>query len=125
MARPEEENVGEETNIGEMINNETKVSGDIQKIMRYVKDDLFFRVIDVYDENQFKVNSYLYNDFMSRGKTVVTGLPRDGLMDTNKKAYMKYLWTRIGSKKSYKVWLAMKRSNAYQAVQDRFFRECD
>ena len=113
----------EDSNVGDLINNESRVREDLRKIQTYVKEDLFYQVIDMFEDDQLKVNSYLYNDFMMKGKTVVTGMEMEESMDGNLKAYMKFLWVRLGSKKSYKEWLAMKRSNAYQAVQDRFFRE--
>ena len=114
----------DDENVGDLINNEAKVTNDLRKVMRYVKDDLFFRVIDVFNDDQFKVNSFLYKDFMTRVKTTLTGKGHDDPLDSNGKAYMKYIWMRLGIKKSYKEWLAMKRSNAYQAVQDRFYRKC-
>ena len=110
-------------NIGDLINNEKKVSVDLRKVRKYVKDDLFYRVVDVFEDDQLKVDSFLYKDFMTRAKRAVTGRGPDDDTDSDTKAYMKYLWTRVTSKKSYNKWLALKRSNAYQSVQDRFFRK--
>lgn len=110
-------------NIGQLINDERKVSGDLRKVRNYVKDDLFFRVVDVYDDKQLKVDSFLYKDFMTRATRAVMGRGMDDDSNNDTRAYMKYLWTRVTSKKSYNKWLALKRSNAYQSVQDRFFRK--
>ena len=106
-----------------LIADERRINQDIEKLMRYVKEDLFFRAIDVFEENQLKVDSYLYRDFMKRGKTAITGLGINDDLPNNLMTYMKYLWSKVASKKFYKYWLATRRSNAYQAVQDRFFRK--
>lgn len=114
---------GDEENSADRINNERAVTSDMEKIMRYVKDDLFFRVIDVFSDEQFMADSYLHKDFMARARKVLPGAVIGDPITSDGTAYMKFLWTRLVSKKSYKDWLSMKRSNAYQAVQDRFFRK--
>ena len=107
------------------INNEAKVAEDMREAMRYVKDDLFCRVIDVYDDNDLKEGKYFHEDFMKNLVPKVTGKTRHEPLSGNWKACIKHLWTQLRLKKSYKTWLAMKRSNSHQAVQDRFFRECN
>jgi len=108
-----------------LINNEAKVVEDMRKAMRYVKDDLFYRVIDVYNDDALKEGAFFHVDFMNNFATQVTGMARHEPLDGNWRAYIRYLWQQMRLKKSYKTWLAMKRSNSYQAVQDRFFRKCN
>lgn len=108
-----------------MIGDDARVNKDLRLIERYVKDTLFFRVIDVYKDENLKSDGILHKDFMTNGKTVVAGKSIHEALDQQWKDYMTYLWTKMRMNKSYKVWLAMKRSNTYQAVQDKFMRECD
>ena len=61
----------------DLIGNETKVREDLQKVMKYVKEELFLKVIDIWDQDDLKVNGKLYKDFMKRCKTEVTGLKKD------------------------------------------------
>lgn len=108
---------------GNLINNEAKITGDTREIMRYVKDTLFYRVIDVYDDEKLLEGAFFHQDFMKNVKPIITGGASVDALNSEWLAYMKYLWTRLSHKKMYKEWLAMKRSNCYQAVQDRFFRK--
>jgi len=105
---------------GDLINNENKISEDLRKIKGYVKDDLFVRVIDVYNNNEFEIGSFLYRDFLKKCKPLVTDLGPEEEYNAKWSGYMKYLWSQLGIHKSYRAWLSVKRSNAYQAVQDRF-----
>ena len=111
----------EDNAINALINNENKIREDLDKVKKYVKDDLFYRVIDVFDDNQLEVDSYLYKDFMKRCKSIVTGVGGAGEGGGTMQAYMKYLWLQLGKNRSYSKWLSTKRSNCYQSVQDKFF----
>jgi len=104
--------------------NEEKICADIRKVTRYVKEELFLRVIDIYDPRALVVKSgYLYKDFEKRCKTMVTGLGENESLTDETKGYMRCLWSQMLVKKCYRISLCLKRSNAYQAVQDRFIRK--
>lgn len=102
------------------VGNDQKVLDDTEKVKKYVKNELFLRVIDVFSPKGLDVGSYLYNDFMKNCKTIVTTLEEDDPLDKKWRGYMKYLWSQLVLNKSYRIWLNVKRSNAYQAVQDKF-----
>jgi len=113
----------QDSNSGDLIGNEEKVSSDFVKVMRYVKDELFLRVIDIYSKDGLDMGKYLYNDYMKNCKSLVTDLGAREELTPKWSGYMKYLWSQMVVKKSYRNWLCLKRSNAYQAVQDRFVRK--
>lgn len=106
------------------INDTEKVSKDMKRVKHYVKNDLFLKVIDIFNDNQFEEGSWMHKDYMKNCRIMLTGRRIGERLTENEKSYMKFLWTKMKSEKCYKKWLASKRSNAYQAVQDRFNREC-
>lgn len=44
--------------------------------------------------------------------------------DEDAKSYMNFLWNKMTEEEWYKKWMQSKRSNSYQAMQDRFMSEC-
>jgi len=108
--------------LANLLCDETRQEQDLRGIEKYVKDDLFYRVIFVFNEDEaYKDGKHLYNDFMERCESIVGNV--NGNSD-DKKRYMKHLWKKMRTEKKYKEWLSLKRSNAYQAVQDKFYSKC-
>jgi len=111
----------------ELINDERVVSADLRKVERYVKEDLFPRIIFMFNDDQMDKGSFLYRDYMANCQSLVGrkgeiyGKDGDvGANDEISELYMTYLWTVIARDRLYKKWLSSKRSNIYQAVQDKF-----
>ena len=105
--------------IQQLINDDARVSGDIRKIERYVKDNLFQRIIFMFDEGQMKKGSYLHRYFMSNCKAIVSS-EDIGSNDDIIQTYLAFLWMMIARDRLYNKWLSTKRSNVSQAVQDKF-----
>jgi len=104
--------------------DESKVKEDLNKVRDYIKEDLFYRVIFIWDDGQLKEGSVLHGDFIERCKPL---LANGDLLEAEQAAadaYLKYLWTTMLKDKCYREWLGLKRSNAYQAVQDKFMSKC-
>ena len=98
-----------------------RVEEDTRKVMIYVKDYLFLRVIDVFDaKKQLVVNGVLYKDYVKNCKQTITGIPVKETLSPQWNNYMVHIWKEMDRTKKYKEWLGTKRSNAYQAVQDKF-----
>ena len=118
-----------------LIGNKLVLSADLRRVERYVKDDLFSRVIFVFGDGQMKEGSFLHRDFVSNcsklisrsGRAAGMGHETEGETSNNDvcEAYMTYIWTVLGRDKLYKKWMSTKRSNTYQAVQDKFQGESD
>jgi len=106
------------------LRDDAKVQEDLNKICEYVKEDLFYKVIFVYDDAQLAEGSVLHKDFIDKCKPMIA----DGALITapeeDAQAYLKYIWTLMVKDKCYRDWLSLKCSNAYQAVQDRFMSKC-
>jgi hypothetical protein len=102
------------------MNDKVRVQDDLNKIRDYVKDDLFYRTLFVYSDKELDEGSSLHTDFIINCKSKVA----DGALATSPAdaatAYLNYLWTLMVKDKCYREWLGLKRSNAYQAVQDKF-----
>jgi len=107
--------------IGALMSNDDLVDRDLKIIRDYVKDDLFYKVIFIFKEDALREGEKLYNDFIKKCTSTVAdgcfslaGEPHRAL------PYMRFLWSRLLQEKCYKEWVSVKRSNAYQAVQDKF-----
>lgn len=105
--------------------NVSRITADLRKVKNYVKDSLFPRIIFMFDDNQMKEGSWMHRDYMMNCRSLVGYQPEDNAIQDREvqEAYMNHLWTVMARDKSYKRWLSSKRSNAYQAVQDKFMRE--
>ena len=100
--------------------NKQKVALDKQTIRDYVKDDLFYRIVFVWTKQSLEEDGHLHKDFIKNCRSKI----ENGLLlraeDTVAKAYLNYLWQVLVGDKCYNVWLSQKRSNVYQAMQDKF-----
>ena len=73
----------------------------------------------MFNEGQMKKGSYLHRDFTSNCKAIVSS-EDIGSNDDIIQTYLAFLWTMIARDRLYNKWLSTKRSNVYQAVQDKF-----
>ena len=107
-----------------LIGDVAKINDDLRKIRNYVKERLFPRIIFMFDDDQMKEGTWMHKDYMKNCRSIL-GFDTNGeeLQEEVRDGYMKYLWTVMGRDKSYKTWLSTKRSNTYQAVQDKFMRK--
>ena len=104
--------------VEQLIRDDARMEKDLRRIQRYVKEELFQKVVFLFNpKKQMECGSQLYNDFIANCKALIA---QTGEADDTMDAYMRYLWQVMAQKKSYKEWLTAKRSNAYQAVQDKF-----
>ena len=113
--------------LSKLINDERVVSADLRKIERYVKEELFSRIIFMFNDDQMGKGSFLHRDYTANCKSLVGNkgdiYGNDGDVGPNdeiSEPYMTYLWTVIARDRLYRKWLSAKRSNTYQAVQDKF-----
>lgn len=105
------------------INDPAKLKEDVRKIGGYVKENLFYRVINIYVEDAFDDCGFFHEDYKKNCRELIVGSRASETFNETDQAYMTHLWTVMKEKKMYKQWLAEKRSNAYQSVMDKFHRE--
>ena len=115
--------VQRQVNSTEWMADKAKVVQDINKVRDYVKETLFLSVIFVFDDKELEETGMLYRDYVKNcGPKLMDGM-LEQLPEPERKNYLRYLWLEMQHKKMYKEWLALKRSNAYQAQQDKFHSE--
>jgi hypothetical protein len=101
-----------------------KTEEDKNKVCDYVKDELFERVIFVWDKVALQPNGVLHQDYMKNCKAQLADGKLIDAMDSDAETYMNLVWTIIVKENCYQTWLSNKRSNTYQAVQDLFMSKC-
>ena len=112
--------VSRQVNAADWMADNAKVMQDIAKVRDYVKESLFQRSIFIFDEKEMEETGMLYVDFVQNcGPKLMDGMLKD-IPEQEQKSYQKFLWMKMKEKKMYHEWLAIKRSNAYQAQQDKF-----
>lgn len=111
--------------LSELLGNNARKVADLAKVKQYVKTKLFPRMIFMFDDEQMKEGSWMYKDYMTNCRDLVGLGTEDNVDEEDHESYMNHLWTIMERDKSYKQWLATKRSNTYQAVQDKFMRKYD
>lgn len=96
------------------------VSIDILAIGDYVKGDLFYRTVYLWDKGMLSRDEALYKDFLEKCR----GLVANGLLltvnDDDATKYMDILWGKMVEKDLYNKWFGSKRSNGYQSIMNRF-----
>lgn len=113
------------TTIISRASSQDRLQEDMNRVRDYVKDDLFGRVVFVCDgEDAFAEGKPLHKDFMKNCESRITKDAPQNSTETDIKTYMNILWNFLGKEKSYPRWFAMKRSNAYQAMMDKFMSKC-
>ena len=100
--------------------NENLVKEDINAIRDYVKENLFYKTIHIWDDVQLKKGGILHGDFMKHCKSLVYNGQLEHAIERDGTVYMDFIWERMVNKKCYRDWFNKKHSNAYQAMQDRF-----
>jgi len=101
-----------------------KIEEDKNKVRDYVKDELFERVIFVWDKAALQPSGVLHQDYMKNCKARLADGKLIDATDSDAETYMNLVWTIIVKENCYQTWLSNKRSNTYQAVQDRFMSKC-
>lgn len=96
------------------------VKRDVMRVREYVKEELFYKTIFIYNPKQLEEGERLHQDFVNNCKGVVANGLLTDVPALEQQLYLKFLWMKMLQEKCYKEWVAVKRSNAYQAVQDKF-----
>ena len=102
----------------ELLTDDQQQKKDIQNVAWYVKDDLFYRSPFIFDK-ALEIGGILHKDYRDNCRSVIAEGRLMTFSDVVAFKYMDALWKSLNNKK-YKTWLAVKRSNAYQAMQIRF-----
>jgi hypothetical protein len=116
--------VVEPVNVGSLMSDADGVERDLRLIRGYVKDDLFYKVIFVFNQKVLEEGEKLHEDFIKNCTSMVANGRLANTVPAESNPYLKFLWYKMLNDKSYKEWVAIKRSNAYQAVQDKFYCKC-
>jgi len=88
--------------------DEAKVREDINRVRRYVKEELFYDTIFIWDNEQLDEGSHLHSDFLASCKPILANGDLMIAPEKETETYMKFLWTRLMRDKSYRRWLTEK-----------------
>ena len=105
------------------MSNEKAMKADFAIIKEYVVKDIFPFTVFVFDERALAEEQLLHKSFLEKFGSVESALAGWLLKEVDevdRKTYMKLLWTRLTQDKKYRIWLAQRCSNIYQAVHDKF-----
>jgi len=102
---------------------EKKVKEDLNVIGEYVKNDLYYRAVFLWDDSVLDEGTILHKDFLNNCKPKVANGQLMTEPNAEADAYLKFLWTRMQKDNLYRHWMGLKRSNAYQAVMEKFMSE--
>jgi hypothetical protein len=103
--------------------DEEKVKEDLNVIGEYVKNDLYYRAVFLWDDSVLDEGTILHKDFLNNCKPKVANGQLMTEPNAEADAYLKFLWTRMQKDNLYRHWMGLKRSNAYQAVMEKFMSE--
>jgi len=94
------------------------------KVRDYVKENLFERLVFVWNKHALEQGEVVHKDFLKNCRPVVANGELVDATDNDAETYMNYLWAVLVKDNSYREWLCQKRSSRYQAMQDKFASEC-
>lgn len=101
-----------------------KLEEDKNKVRDYVKEELFERVVFVWNKKALDIGGILHEDYIKNCRSKIANGTLVNASDRDAEAYMNVLWNIMVKENRYREWLSHKRSSRYQAVQDKFESEC-
>jgi len=103
-----------------LMRDDDGVKRDLTRVREHVKEELFYKIIFIYNAKQLAEGEILDCDFQTNCIEVLSNGMLRRIPLNEAKLHLKFLWMKMMQKKCYQEWIAVKRSNAYQAVQDKF-----
>jgi len=100
--------------------NKEQVALDQKKVCSYVKNELFERTVFVWEKSALDRGGKLHEDYLKNCRKLLADGTLVAMRDEEAELYMNLLWDRMANEQCYIYWLNAKRSNTYQAMQDRF-----
>lgn len=100
--------------------NAEQVAADQKKVCSYVKNNLFERVVFVWEKSSLDRGGKLHEDYLKNCKNLLADGALVAMRNEEAELYMNLLWDSMTKDLCYVDWLNAKRSNTYQAMQDRF-----
>ena len=97
-----------------------KVDEDKKKVRDYVMNDLFNRVVFVWNDKELEEGGVLHSDFLKNCRPKLADGDLVRASDKDAEGYLNLLWIFLVNEKRYKEWLNLKRSNVYQCMRDKF-----
>jgi len=104
----------------EHFGNKELVAEDINKVRHYVKEDLFERLVFVWNDGALNTGGVLHGDFLRNCRPLLADGTLVDLMDNEANTYMNGIWEKLVADNSYTTWLRQVRSSRYQAVENMF-----
>ena len=77
----------------------------------------------IFSKKAVEQGGALYEDYHRNCRPLLADGALVDTDDNDTKSYMEILWTTMTKDNSYREWMSHKRSNAYQAMQDKFMSE--
>jgi len=99
------------------------VESDVEAVGKYVRGDLFPRTVFLFNNTSLDEGGVLHEDYLKNCQSLLANGKLADLDDHDVVPYMNIVWTRMVKEGRYQAWLARKRSNAYQAMQNAFQSE--
>lgn len=103
-----------------MMTDVNAVKKDIMQVRECVKEELFCKIIFIHNAKQLKEGEKLYSDYETNCVEVLSNGMLKSIPISEAKLYLKFLWMKMTQDKCCQEWVALKRSNAHQAAQDKF-----
>ena len=100
--------------------SEDQLQSDQRVVRDYVKNKIFEMVVFVWSQKSLNPGGVLHKAYLKDCRHLLSGGKLMSVSDADANAYMNILWRNMMKDGCYKVWLGQRRSNTYQAMQDRF-----
>lgn len=99
-------------------------AADRTVVKDYVQRPSFFEnTVFIWTKNALEIGGPLHQNFLNKCKPLLANGRLTSLNDDEAEQYMNVLWIALQRDGSYIRWLSNKRSNKYQAIEDKFFSE--
>jgi hypothetical protein len=100
--------------------SEDLLDSDQRVVRDYVKSELWEKVVFLWSQKSLDREGMLHKAFLKDCRHLLSGGKLMSASDEDAETYMNILWMRMTKDGCYKVWLGQRRSNTYQAMQDKF-----
>lgn len=103
--------------------NEEQIKKDQRVVRDYVKNELWEKVVFLWSKKSLDRGGVLHTAYLRSCKRLLSDGKLVSVADEEAETYMNLLWMQMTKDGSYRAWLGQRRSNTYQAMQDKFNSE--
>ena len=110
--------------LNELMADRKQEKVNLGRIRECAKDEVFHGTIFLFSKSALEEGGRLHSNYLKGCRPIVAnGMLKHHESTEDANRHLNQLWVKMTRDDCHKEWIAAKRSNVHQAVQDKFYRE--